>query len=379
MQLFFDPAHVPKGHRAEIESGASVLGDDVCARTAFDDVRVHADPSARIIPAFEARDLARQLVDGIDAFLGSEPGVCGSATHDQLRLANSFTRSFQETLRAERGLEHKDGVAAPRFLLDQFTGSVAADLLVGSPQEDDALGEWDVELFQCLESEERLNEARLHVKNTRTVGLADAHAERHEFERATRVHRIVMSEDEQLACRFPGPFPPRDAEMIAAMALRQDFDAGAAVPPFLGEQAAAAVRGGFLQARRFCKDEPPQRRQHLRGSWFQRLQQRLRQIGLGHGAQMLATRPTCGKGGREALINSRGDRGQSRFAATPKVAYNEQFADSNAVRQKVVCGDTERADDSRREWHPEDIAAPLSISDGGCDPRNGAVEADCRH
>ena len=71
-----------------------MLGDDVCARTAFDDVRVQTDPSARIIPAFEARDLARQLVDGIHAFVRSEPGVCGTATHDQFRLANSFTRGF---------------------------------------------------------------------------------------------------------------------------------------------------------------------------------------------------------------------------------------------------------------------------------------------
>src|SRR5260370_38531851 len=69
VQAAFETAHVGTARRTQIENSAGALGDDVDTRAAFDDAVVVADAEARIIPSFDARELPRQFVNGVDAFL----------------------------------------------------------------------------------------------------------------------------------------------------------------------------------------------------------------------------------------------------------------------------------------------------------------------
>src|ERR1700687_3210122 len=88
-QALLYPAHVRKAQGAEIDHGAGALGDEVDARAAFDDVGVHADAAAQIVPPLQARDLMREFVYGVDAFLRREPGVRGAPLDDNLRLGTA--------------------------------------------------------------------------------------------------------------------------------------------------------------------------------------------------------------------------------------------------------------------------------------------------
>src|SRR6266478_1186757 len=65
-------------------------------------------------------------------------------------------------------------------------------------------------------------------------------------------------------------------------------------------------------------------------------------------------------------------------------AYNYKFAGEGPDAAGEVRGETESANDTGRRGNSEDSAAPLSLSDGGCHPRDGAPEAhrwreECHH
>src|SRR5207247_10341429 len=65
----FEAAHVGNAKRAEIEDRASAFRDYIGARAAFKDAGVDRDATARIVPLLDARELPRQFVNGVDAFL----------------------------------------------------------------------------------------------------------------------------------------------------------------------------------------------------------------------------------------------------------------------------------------------------------------------
>src|SRR5712664_2430597 len=48
-QAFLDAAHVRKVQRAKIDDRASTFGDDIDARSALDNVGVHADAAAQVV------------------------------------------------------------------------------------------------------------------------------------------------------------------------------------------------------------------------------------------------------------------------------------------------------------------------------------------
>src|SRR5260370_31279500 len=56
-------------------------------------------------------------------------------------------------------------------------------------------------------------------------------------------------------------------------------------------------------------------------------------------------------------------------------AYNYRFAGEAPNAAEEVCGEMEISDANGRCGNSEDSAAPISLSDGGCHPGNGAAEA----
>src|SRR5260370_20374257 len=105
VQAAFETAHVGTAKRTQIEHSAGALGDDGDARAAFDDAGVAGDAAARIIPSFDARELPRQFVNGVDAFLWRQPGVRRSAMHHQFGLTYSLSRCLQQLARTPRMLK----------------------------------------------------------------------------------------------------------------------------------------------------------------------------------------------------------------------------------------------------------------------------------
>jgi len=232
MQAALQFAHVGNAEGAQVEDGASAFGDDVGARAAFHEAGVDGDAAAEIVPFFEARELLRQFVNGVDAFLGSEAGVRGAAVNDQLGFADSFARRFQQAARAEGGFEDEDRVAAPRFGFEEFAGRFAADLFVGGPQENEALAEGRLCFAECLQGEKRLNDSRFHVESSRAVGFAGGDTERHLLKRSSGIDGVVMAQNEELArgARFARPIG--NAQMIATMHLREALHLRAVLAPF---------------------------------------------------------------------------------------------------------------------------------------------------
>jgi len=148
-------------------------------RVPFDDAGVDGDTTAKIVPFFNARELLRQFVNGINTFLRCETRVRGAAMHDQLSFTDSLARRLQQAARAERRFEHEDGIAAARFRFEEFAGGFAANLLVGSPEEDNAFAKRYFHSLKRLQREKRLNDSGLHVESSRAVGFAASHSERH--------------------------------------------------------------------------------------------------------------------------------------------------------------------------------------------------------
>jgi len=73
-----------------------------------------------------------------------------------------------------------------------------------------------------------------------------------------------VAENEKLSRGARLPRLPNDAQMIAAMLLREPLDACAMFAPLCGDDGAAAVGVRFLQARRFRQDKCAKDREHLR-------------------------------------------------------------------------------------------------------------------
>ena len=91
-QAAFHAAHVGNPQGPQVKNGAGAFGNYVRARAAFDDAGVDGGAAAIIIPSFDARELPRQFVDGVDPFLWGKARVRGAAMHDQLGFADSLDR-----------------------------------------------------------------------------------------------------------------------------------------------------------------------------------------------------------------------------------------------------------------------------------------------
>jgi hypothetical protein len=289
VEFTFEAAHVRDAERAEIEDGAGTFGDDVRTRSAFDNVGVDGHAASEIVPLLDARQLARKFVDGVDAFLWGEACVRGAAMNDEFGFAYAFASGLDEAFWAEGRFEDEDGIAATSFRFDEFSRSVAADLLVGGPEKKQAVAKRRFRLLQSFESEEGLDDAGFHIKDAGAIGFSGGDAEGHFAERAGGIDRVVVAQNEILACGARFLRPPGDAELVAAEFLRNALNARAALAPFGCEQAAATVGGDFFETGRFRQDETLERGKHLGQTKFQEAQELFGVVGLGHSRDMLTT------------------------------------------------------------------------------------------
>ncbi len=248
MQTAFHAAHVGNPQGTQVKYRAGAFRNYVRARAAFDDAGIDGDAAPKIIPSFDARELPRQFVDGVDTFPWSETRVRGAAMHGQFGFANSFARRLQQAARAEGRLKDKNGIAASRFRFEEFARRFAADLLVGSPKEDETFAKRYFRLLKCLQREQRLNDSGLHVKSPGAVSFATFQPERHFGECSGRVDRIVVAQKEELAQRGRFAGCVSYAQKIATMLQRDSLHARAVGIPFLGDDATASIGGGFIQA-----------------------------------------------------------------------------------------------------------------------------------
>src|SRR6266403_781167 len=164
-----------------------------------------------------------------------------ATVHDNLCFSDAFARSFQQAARAERWLEHKNGVTAARFDFDEVARGLAANLFIGGPEKDDLFAKRCCALPQCVKREERLYDAGLHVERPGAVHFAGGNAKWHFRERSGGVHRVIVAEDQELSGGARFVRLPRDAQMIAAMLLRDSLDARGMFAPLFRKDAAAAV------------------------------------------------------------------------------------------------------------------------------------------
>src|SRR6202008_5052739 len=153
--------------------------------------------AAGIVPPFDARKLSSQLMDGVNAFFGGEAGVRSAAAHDQFGFADALARGLQQAARTERRLQNEDRVTAARFGFDELARRFAADFLVRSPHEDDALLGKAMDFMQRAKSKERLDDPGLHVESPGAIGLAARDAEWLVCQGSGRIDRVVMSQHEE--------------------------------------------------------------------------------------------------------------------------------------------------------------------------------------
>jgi len=209
--------------------------------------------------------------------------------NDKFSFAYAFAGGLEEALWAERGFEDEDSIAAASFGFDEFSRGIAADLLIGSPEEEQAMAKRRFCALKCFESEEGLDDAGFHIKDAGAIGFSGGDAEGHFAECAGGIDRVVVAENEILSSGPRFLRPPCDEELVAAEFLGDALDARSALAPFGCEQVAATVGGAFFETGRFSDDELLERGEHLRQASFQETQEFLGVVGFGHSRDMLAT------------------------------------------------------------------------------------------
>jgi hypothetical protein len=108
-----------------------------------------------------------------------------------------------------------------------------------------------------------------------------------------------MAEHEELTFGARGIGWRYDAQMIAAIFLRDAMDLQAMFAPLSGDDSATAVGVGFFEAGRFGDYKTAKRVDHLREGWLQEVSDFLRDQGSGHCANMLTMRRPMGNEARD--------------------------------------------------------------------------------
>src|SRR5438132_12250377 len=135
---------------------------------------------------------------------------------DNFGFTDALTSGFQQALWTERRLQHKDGVASLCFCFDQPARGFAANLFVGCPQKHKFLCKRDAALLDGIESEERLDDACLHVEHARTEYAARSGSKRHFGQRSAGIDSVVVSEYQKLGSRLAFARGPGNAKMRSA-------------------------------------------------------------------------------------------------------------------------------------------------------------------
>src|SRR5260221_12592223 len=175
-----------------------------------------------------------------------------AAINDDLCFANAFARRFQQALRPECRLQHKDRIAALCLRFDELARTLAANLFIRGPQKDDPFLERGTAAPDRVERKQRLHDARLHIENAGAINTTRGDSKWHFGQRAGAVDRIVMAENQELRARSVSiARRASNSQMRAAMLLLKQLDVHLAFPPFLGNYFSAGIGRNFFSAGRF--------------------------------------------------------------------------------------------------------------------------------
>lgn len=301
-EALFEGMHISKTPGSKVEINLGGVRDNVGASAAVDEVRVYRHAMAGIVPFLNAGDLSGQFVNRVDALIGVQTGVRGTAMNLELDFTSAFTGSFDKPARTERGLENENSVASTSFVFNQFTGGFTANLLVGGPKKNQALGESGFQFLQSFESKKGLNDTGFHVEGPRAVRSAADDAKRHFGKSAGGINGIVVAKDKKLRSGRSRERGPDGAKMIATMSLPNDLDECSTEQPFVSEKAGAAVGVVFFKAGRLDERKLAQRVHHAREAFLKVSEEGLRQRWLSHNLEMVAMRSSKGNRAAEPAV-----------------------------------------------------------------------------
>jgi hypothetical protein len=216
-------------------------------------LRAMRGPSARAADGF---DDARQLKEGVGAFLEVHAGMGGDAVDYDVPFPDALARGLVgQTLRR---FEHVDRGALPRKRFGDGPRSRTADLFVTVEQDDDFAVQ-QVGFHEQLDCGRRHGHAGLHIESSGAPKAAVAHAAGHGFKRADRPHCVEMAEEEDGLGAFTcarGPRAEAGFENVAVARLAMELEAAAELLEVRGGEGHAGVDGGFCIRGRLGSHEP---------------------------------------------------------------------------------------------------------------------------
>ena len=192
-ELSFDARAVGATHKAGVNLGPGVSGNDIRFCAAAGDAHADGEAALEIGPAADLLDDAGEFADGVRAFFKVDSGVSGNARDVDAPIANSLAGRFVG--QALRRLEDVDGGAGLGDFFGDGAGGRAANLLVAVEKEHD-FSLKQARFSEQLEGGERHSDTGLHVEGTGAPKAATTDPAGHGLKRAERPNCVEVTEEE---------------------------------------------------------------------------------------------------------------------------------------------------------------------------------------
>src|SRR5215210_1673500 len=212
------PLELCQGHRTHVDLRRGLGSNDVVAGAPLYYADVDRSTRLEVCVAMELQDQPRHLLDSADAPFGVEPRVRGTTGDADPEPADALAGRLERAVQAR--FQDQDRVGPAGLLLDQGAGVRAADLLVRVAEK----GHWAIDarhLPQRPHGPKPLDEATLHVEDSRSCGYPVRDPKRHLLQRPLRPDGVVVAEQED--GRFYVLPTPAYAHVVPRALRRQYF------------------------------------------------------------------------------------------------------------------------------------------------------------
>ncbi len=188
-----EPAGLVLGPRADVDADLRTVRHHVADAPPVDHVRAHCRSLGQILELEHLEDLVGRLDDGVDAELGFDALVRGTAVDGNDVLAGPLASQLEAALEVGR-FEHEHDVGPSGGFLDEGPGAGRPDLLVRVEESLDG-GVGETVMLQKPQEPDDEEQAPLHVVHPRPerTPLIDAPEIR---PGADRPHRVEMPEQQ---------------------------------------------------------------------------------------------------------------------------------------------------------------------------------------
>ena len=166
------------------------------AEPAVDGADVDRGPAVRIVEREEALDLVGELENRAHALAGAHSGVGRLSGDLQREGAGRLPLGLQLPARTKGGLEDERAGGGTGEAEEVALGVRAAEFLITHDERHGRHRRGEVELRERSEGKEHLDEAALHVEDSRSVEPPVNGAHGHLLERPERPHRVEMADEE---------------------------------------------------------------------------------------------------------------------------------------------------------------------------------------